>query len=69
MSKRPTKRLATHSALLFGALVAATGCETKGPAEKAGESIDRGIQKAKDAVHPPGPLEKAGREVDKVIKP
>jgi hypothetical protein len=69
MRKPGKTRLATLSTLLLGALVAAAGCETKGPAEKAGESIDQGIQKAKDAVNPPGPLEKAGREVDKAIKP
>jgi hypothetical protein len=45
------------------------GCEDKGPAEKAGESIDKGVQNAKDAVNPPGPVEKAGRAVDKAVKP
>ena len=40
--------------MMLGALVAFAGCESKGPAEKAGESIDKGIQNAKDAVNPPG---------------
>jgi hypothetical protein len=52
--------------LLFAAL-ATVGCESKGPAEKVGESIDKGVQNAKDAVTPPGNVEKAGREVDKAI--
>jgi len=55
--------------LLVGAFTTFVGCESKGPAEKAGESIDKGIQNAKDAVNPPGPGEKAGREVDKALKP
>jgi hypothetical protein len=55
--------------LMIGALVAFAGCESKGPAEKAGESIDKGIQNAKDVVNPPGAGEKAGRELDKAIKP
>jgi hypothetical protein len=49
--------------------VAFAGCESKGPAEKAGESIDKGIQNAKDAVNPPGAGEKAGRAVDNALKP
>jgi hypothetical protein len=55
--------------LMLGALVAFAGCESKGPAEKAGETVDKGIQNAKDAVNPPGAGEKAGRAVDKAIKP
>ena len=55
-------------ALLVGVAVSvSTGCQEKGPAEKAGQAIDRAAEKAKDAVHPPGPVEKAGREVDKTI--
>jgi len=55
--------------MMFGALAAFGGCESKGPAEKAGEQIDQGIQNAKDAVNPPGAGEKAGRAVDKALKP
>lgn len=43
------------------------GCAEKGPAQKAGQSIDNAAQKAKDAVDPPGPVEKAGRSVDKAV--
>lgn len=60
---------AGHLALLLvGALAFGAGCEQKGPAEKAGESIDKAAQDAKDAVSPPGPVEKAGREVDKALQ-
>ena len=55
--------------LMLEALAPFAGCESKGPAEKAGESIDKGIQNAKDAVDPPGPGEKAGRKLDEAIKP
>jgi predicted small lipoprotein YifL len=62
-------RLAFLAALLLGAFVSFAGCESKGPAEQAGKSVDQGIQNVKDTVNPPGPGEKAGREVDKVLKP
>ena len=58
-----------RAAMLFGAFASFVGCETKGPAEKAGESIDKGIQNAKDAINPPGPAEHAGRNLDKAVKP
>jgi len=67
MSKDRMSPLASLAALLLVAVVVFAGCESKGPAEKAGESIDKGIQDAKDAVTPPGPTEKVGREVDKVL--
>jgi hypothetical protein len=52
----------TRKAIVIGALVVAatvasavlSGCEKKGPAEKAGESIDRGVKKAGDAVENAG---------------
>jgi hypothetical protein len=69
MNKRLNNRVLAFVPIMIGALVAFAGCEDKGPAEKAGQSIDKGIQNAKDAVNPPGPLEKAGRSVDKAVKP
>jgi len=71
MIKRWKNRVSPFAPLLmmFGALVAFAGCESKGPAEKAGESIDKGIQNAKDVVNPPGAGEKTGRELDKSLKP
>jgi hypothetical protein len=55
------------ASLLIGATVFCTGCESKGPAERAGENIDQGVQNVKDTISPPGPGEKAGREVDKAL--
>lgn len=53
-------------ALLFvGAAIFVTGCDSPGPAEKAGKAVDESVEKAKDAINPPGPAEKAGRELDK----
>jgi len=69
MNKLWKNRSAFLAALLIGAFVSFAGCEDKGPAEKAGESIDKGIQNAKDAVNPPGPGEKLGRGLDKAVKP
>jgi hypothetical protein len=67
MRKETRRRMALLATMLFGAVAAFAGCETKGPAQKAGEEIDKGVQSAKDAINPPGPLEKAGRGVDKAL--
>ncbi|MEX1116370.1 MAG: hypothetical protein WEB53_14055 [Akkermansiaceae bacterium] len=42
-------------------------CKPKGPAEKAGESVDKVIEDVKDAVDPKGPIEKAGEKVDDAL--
>lgn len=55
--------------LLCGAVGTFLGCEPKGPAERAGQSIDRGVQNARDVVAPPGPAEEAGRAVDRTLNP
>lgn len=49
---------------LAGSMVS---CREKGPAEKAGESIDKAAENIKDAVNPKGPVEKAGEKVDKAL--
>lgn len=69
MSKLWKNRSAFLAALLLGAFVSFAGCEDKGPAEKAGESVDKAARDVKDAVVPPGPGEKLGRDVDKAVKP
>ena len=70
MSKQRKNSISLLAALLFGVVVPFTGCEAeKGPAEKAGAAVDKGIQNAKDAVTNPGPGEKAGRAVDDAAKP
>jgi hypothetical protein len=67
MTKQRMPRIATPTALLLFAVVGLAGCESKGPAQQAGENIDKGVQNAKDAINPPGPVEKAGRGVDKAL--
>jgi hypothetical protein len=69
MRKQWIYRFSSLAAGLVVALSSFVGCEAQGPAERAGQNIDKGIQNAKDAISPPGPAEKAGREVDKALKP
>jgi len=69
MNKEWKYRFAPLAALLFVAFATVVGCESKGPAERAGVSIDKGVQNAKDAINPPGPAEKAGRALDSTVKP
>jgi len=71
MINRWKNRVAPFASLVLtlGAIVAFAGCESKGPAESAGQAVDKGIQNAKDAVNPPGAGEKAGRALDKAVKP
>jgi hypothetical protein len=67
--KSRTVRAARILSLVVGVIGLLPGCQTKGPAEQAGESIDRGVQNVKDAVVPAGPAEKAGRAVDRAVNP
>jgi len=69
MNNESNHWFAPRAALLIVALATVFGCESKGPAERAGASIDKGVQNAKDAINPPGPTEKAGRALDRAIKP
>ena len=52
---------------LLPAVTAVSSCREKGPAEKAGENVDKTVDKIKDAVDPKGPAEKAGEKVDKAL--
>jgi hypothetical protein len=67
MTELKRNRTSFLATLLLGGVAAVAGCETKGPAQKAGEDIDKGVQSAKDTINPPGPVEKAGRGVDKAL--
>jgi hypothetical protein len=70
LNKRPKNLLSLLAALMFGVVVPFTGCEAeKGPGQKAGEAVDKGVRDVKDAVTNPGPGEKAGRAVDDIVKP
>ena len=55
------------SLFLFPIAVSLVSCKEKGPAEKAGESLDKAAEKVKDAVDPKGPAEKAGEKVDEAL--
>lgn len=69
MNNKVRNRVSPLAAVLLGVVAAFAGCETKGPAQRAGEDVDKGVQNAKDAINPPGATEKVGRSVDKVLKP
>lgn len=55
------------SLCLFPLFASVVSCREKGPAEKAGESIDKAVEKVKDTLDPKGPLEKAGEKVDHAL--
>ncbi len=60
---RSMSRAALAAMLLALPLVA---CDDSGPAERAGERVDRTLERARDAVDPPrGPVERAGRAIDR----
>lgn len=53
---------ASHAVLaLLTSLLIMQGCDNKGPAERAGEDIDRALQDQRNA---PGPAEEAGHALD-----
>ena len=73
-SKRTHAWHASYAVLaLLTSLLALSGCDRKGPAEKAGEQVDQAAQDmkekagaSKDDIAPsPGPAEEAGRSIDK----
>lgn len=53
--------------LAIAAALALTGCPEKGPAEKAGDKVDKAMDKVSDTLDPKGPAEKAGRSIDRAI--
>ena len=55
------------SVCLLPLVASVSSCREKGPAEKAGENIDKAVENVKDAVDPQGPAEKAGEKVDKAL--
>jgi hypothetical protein len=61
---RSMGRTALAALLLALPLVA---CDD-GPAERAGERVDRTLERARDTVDPPrGPVERAGRAIDRAV--
>jgi hypothetical protein len=51
--------------ILLVVAVLSSACAKKGPAQKAGEKVDRAADKVSDTLDPKGPVEKAGRAVDR----
>lgn len=64
-ANRMTGLLAAALAAVMWANV--SGCQEKGPAEKAGEKIDEAAEKIGDALDPKGPAEKAGEKIDDAL--
>ncbi len=61
-------QLRVYAAVLAAAAaLALTGCPEKGPAEKAGDKIDKAMDKVSDTLDPKGPAEKAGRSIDRAV--
>ena len=62
---QPRLLLTTFAVL---AALALSACDKpKGPAERAGENIDKATQNLHDAVDPPkGPAESVGRKIDRI---
>jgi len=56
------------SSALVGGLIFLGGCETEGPAEKAGKQVDENVEKAQDALDPRGPAEKVGDKIDEGVR-
>ncbi len=52
----------------LGGATITTGCHDKGPGERAGEKVDRAMDKVEDKLDPPrGPAERAGRKIDRAV--
>jgi hypothetical protein len=68
-----------HTLLLItslGLAVLTFGCDSQGPAEKAGEKVDQSVENTKDALEETsdkitgkGPAEKAGEKIDEATEP
>jgi len=61
-------RVLGSALLVMGGALVGVGCERQGPAERAGQEIDRVVEEAKDKLDPPGPVEKAGKTVDRAVE-
>jgi hypothetical protein len=68
MTTRNLVSISALTAFVLSGVLFTAGCESEGPAEKAGAQVDKSVQDAKDAIIPPGPGQKAGRALDKVGK-
>ena len=73
MGKKYFATLLLITGLAFAVLT--VGCDRQGPAEKAGEKIDKSVEATKDAANDAvdkitgkGPAEKAGEKIDETAK-
>ena len=69
------KILATLMVAMLTVSMALFGCDSKGPAEKAGERIDQTVDSAKqkiedaaDKITGQGPAEKMGEKIDETVE-
>lgn len=63
-----TLRIPALALILFAA-VFASGCEKKGPAEKAGEKIDHAYSEAMEKAEEAGEkMEEAGEKIDEALR-
>ncbi len=65
--KSLTRKLALIASTLLVS-VALVGCEEKGPAQKAGEGVDKAGKDLRDSVDQRGPAQKAGDKIDSIGK-
>lgn len=64
MKKTWIARFLTIAPLALGMVVGTAGCQ-EGPAEDAGERIDKAARDARDTINPPdNPIEATGRAID-----
>lgn len=63
--RNQTRVLPMLLAIPFFVLV---GCSESGPAEKAGESIDKAVEDVRDKLDPQGPAESAGEKIDSAVE-
>lgn len=54
-------------ALTLAVALVGGGCETKGPAERAGEKAGAAVDNSIDALNPKGPAERAGEKIDNAV--
>ena len=60
----------------LGLAVTNLGCDSQGPAEKAGEKVDKAVESTKntmdetaDKITGEGPAEQTGEKIDKTLEP
>ncbi|CAH2601534.1 conserved exported protein of unknown function [Rhodovastum atsumiense] len=66
---RRTTLTALTAVLLVTLMLPLAACQSEGPAERTGKSLDQAGQNLRDTVDPPsGPAEAAGRKLDRTFQ-